>query len=89
VGIKRPALFGLGAGGIQGVERVFEILEDETATAMRLLGVEGGGLRSQPCQYKSSRKGSLGWARRLTRAGGSDEGAFGEGEVVIGEFMRA
>ena len=40
VGIGRPALFGLGAGGIQGVERVFEILRDETATAMRLLGVE-------------------------------------------------
>lgn len=40
VGIGRSALFGLGAGGIQGVERVFEILRDETATAMRLLGVE-------------------------------------------------
>lgn len=40
VGIGRPALFGLGAGGIQGVERVFEILRDEMATAMRLLGVE-------------------------------------------------
>jgi L-lactate dehydrogenase (cytochrome) len=40
VGVGRAALFGLGAGGIEGVERVFEILRDETATAMRLLGVE-------------------------------------------------
>jgi hypothetical protein len=60
VGIKRPALFGLGAGRVQGVERVFEILKDETAAAMRLLGVEGGGLRAQPYQYKDSRKGSFG-----------------------------
>jgi isopentenyl diphosphate isomerase/L-lactate dehydrogenase-like FMN-dependent dehydrogenase len=40
VGIGRAALFGLGAGGIEGVERVLEILRDETATAMRLLGVD-------------------------------------------------
>ena len=40
VGIGRAALFGLGAGGTEGVERVFEILRDETATAMRLLAVE-------------------------------------------------
>ena len=39
VGIGRAALFGLGAGGVEGVERVLEILRDETATAMRLLGV--------------------------------------------------
>ena len=39
VGIGRAALYGLGAGGIAGIERVFEILRDETATAMRLLGV--------------------------------------------------
>ncbi|KIX99181.1 uncharacterized protein Z520_04757 [Fonsecaea multimorphosa CBS 102226] len=38
VGIGRGALFGLGAGGIEGVERVLEILRDETATAARLLG---------------------------------------------------
>jgi len=38
VGIGRAALFGLGAGGIDGVDRVLEILRDETATAMRLLG---------------------------------------------------
>ena len=38
VGIGRSALFGLGAGGIEGVERVLEILRDETATATRLLG---------------------------------------------------
>lgn len=40
VGIGRAALFGLGAGGVQGVERVLEILRDETATAMRLLGAQ-------------------------------------------------
>ena len=40
VGLGRAALFGLGAGGIDGVERTFEILRDETATTMRLLGVE-------------------------------------------------
>lgn len=39
VGIGRAALFGLGAGGIEGVERVLQILRDETATSMRLLGV--------------------------------------------------
>ena len=39
VGIGRAALFGLGVGGIEGVERVFEILKAETETAMRLLGV--------------------------------------------------
>jgi L-lactate dehydrogenase (cytochrome) len=38
VGIGRSALFGLGAGGIEGVERVLEILRDETATTTRLLG---------------------------------------------------
>ena len=36
--LGRAALFGLGAGGIEGVERVLEILRDETATAARLLG---------------------------------------------------
>ncbi|KAK2813293.1 hypothetical protein FQN50_000607 [Emmonsiellopsis sp. PD_5] len=40
VGVGRAALFGLGAGGVEGVERVLEILSDETKTAMRLLGVE-------------------------------------------------
>jgi isopentenyl diphosphate isomerase/L-lactate dehydrogenase-like FMN-dependent dehydrogenase len=40
VGVGRAALFGLGAGGVEGVERVFEILKAETETCMRLLGVE-------------------------------------------------
>ena len=40
VGIGRAPLFGLGAGGVAGVETVFEILKAETETAMRLLGVE-------------------------------------------------
>ncbi len=43
VGVGRAALFGFGAGGTQGVERVFEILNAETATAMRLLGVKRVG----------------------------------------------
>ncbi|PHH68544.1 hypothetical protein CDD80_7437 [Ophiocordyceps camponoti-rufipedis] len=38
VGLGRGPLFGLGAGGQAGVERMFEILEAETATCMRLLG---------------------------------------------------
>ena len=40
VGIGRNALYGLGAGGPEGVERVFELLRAEIETAMRLLGVE-------------------------------------------------
>lgn len=40
VGLGRAPLFGLGAGGTEGVERVLEILKAETETAMRLLGVE-------------------------------------------------
>ncbi|KXJ95948.1 FMN-dependent dehydrogenase [Microdochium bolleyi] len=38
VGLGRAALFGLGAGGQAGVERVFEILKAEVETCMRLLG---------------------------------------------------
>ncbi|KAJ5619617.1 hypothetical protein N7510_003601 [Penicillium lagena] len=40
VGIGRPALWGLGAGGVNGVRRTLQILADESRTAMRLLGVE-------------------------------------------------
>ncbi|KAI0409424.1 FMN-dependent dehydrogenase [Xylaria palmicola] len=40
VGIGRAALFGLGAGGQSGVERTLEILQAETITCMRLLGVK-------------------------------------------------
>ncbi|KAF4544535.1 Mitochondrial cytochrome b2 protein [Lasiodiplodia theobromae] len=40
VGVGRAALYGLGAGGKEGVARVFEIIKAETETAMRLLGVE-------------------------------------------------
>jgi isopentenyl diphosphate isomerase/L-lactate dehydrogenase-like FMN-dependent dehydrogenase len=40
VGLGRAALFGLGAGGVAGVERVFDILKAETEATMRLLGVE-------------------------------------------------
>lgn len=43
VGIGRAALYGLGAGGTDGVDRVLEILRDETATAMRLLGAANVG----------------------------------------------
>ena len=40
VGLGRAPLFGLGAGGTAGVERVMEILKAEVETAMRLLGAE-------------------------------------------------
>ncbi|KAI9836274.1 MAG: hypothetical protein M1819_001611 [Sarea resinae] len=40
VGIGRAALWGLGAGGPEGVERTFEILKAELETAMRLLGAQ-------------------------------------------------
>ncbi|KAL2002894.1 hypothetical protein VTN02DRAFT_5611 [Thermoascus thermophilus] len=40
VGIGRPALWGLAAGGVEGVKRTLQILSDETKTCMRLLGVE-------------------------------------------------
>ncbi|KAI9877276.1 MAG: hypothetical protein M1830_004359 [Pleopsidium flavum] len=39
VGIGRAALWGLGAGGPEGVEKTLEILKEETLTAMRFLGV--------------------------------------------------
>ncbi|KAJ6053218.1 uncharacterized protein N7446_009230 [Penicillium canescens] len=40
VGIGRAALWGLGAGGVEGVKRTLQILTDETKTCMRLLGVQ-------------------------------------------------
>ncbi|KAJ6185630.1 hypothetical protein N7519_006931 [Penicillium mononematosum] len=40
VGIGRAALWGLGAGGVNGVKRTLQILTDETKTCMRLLGVK-------------------------------------------------
>ena len=40
VGVGRAPLWGLGAGGQAGVERVLEILKAEVETCMRLLGVE-------------------------------------------------
>jgi L-lactate dehydrogenase (cytochrome) len=43
VGIGRAALFGLGAGGDEGVARVLQIVGQETRTAVRLLGVETVG----------------------------------------------
>ncbi|KAJ6438120.1 hypothetical protein O9K51_08709 [Purpureocillium lavendulum] len=39
VGIGRAALYGLALAGEKGVEQTLRILADETATAMRLLGV--------------------------------------------------
>ncbi|RJE25455.1 mitochondrial cytochrome b2 [Aspergillus sclerotialis] len=38
VGIGRPALWGLGAGGVPGVERTLQVLSEEMQTCMRLLG---------------------------------------------------
>ncbi|KAF2722140.1 hypothetical protein K431DRAFT_267400 [Polychaeton citri CBS 116435] len=43
VGIGRAPLYGLGAGGTAGVERVLEILKAEVETTMRLLGCERVG----------------------------------------------
>jgi L-lactate dehydrogenase (cytochrome) len=40
VGIGRAALYGLGAGGQTGVEKVLGILQAEVETCVRLLGVE-------------------------------------------------
>lgn len=40
VGLGRAPLYGNGAAGQAGVERMFEILKAETETAMRLLGCE-------------------------------------------------
>ena len=40
VGIGRLPLYGLAAGGPEGVERVFEIVKGELETAMKLLGVQ-------------------------------------------------
>ncbi|KGO68783.1 Aldolase-type TIM barrel [Penicillium italicum] len=40
VGIGRAALWGLGAGGVDGVRRTLQILTDETKTCMRLLGAK-------------------------------------------------
>ncbi|EED14726.1 (S)-2-hydroxy-acid oxidase, putative [Talaromyces stipitatus ATCC 10500] len=39
VGIGRSVFWGLGAGGVRGVERTIEILADEIKTCMQLLGV--------------------------------------------------
>lgn len=39
VGIGRAALWGVGAGGREGVEKVLKILKEEVETCMRLLGV--------------------------------------------------
>ncbi|KAJ5958823.1 uncharacterized protein N7479_005973 [Penicillium vulpinum] len=39
VGIGRPVFWGLGAGGVAGVEKMLQILAEETRTCMGLLGV--------------------------------------------------
>ncbi|EWC43407.1 hypothetical protein DRE_07654 [Drechslerella stenobrocha 248] len=43
VGIGRAALFGLSVGGSEGVERVIDILHEEMATCIRLLGARSIG----------------------------------------------
>ncbi|KAK1091839.1 hypothetical protein LTR48_005504 [Friedmanniomyces endolithicus] len=43
VGLGRAPLFALGAGGVEGVEKMLGILRAEVETAMRLLGVERVG----------------------------------------------
>lgn len=46
VGVGRAPLYELGIGGKEGVERVFQILRDETKTAMQLLGCNSVGVLS-------------------------------------------
>ncbi|KAL2695733.1 hypothetical protein AAEP93_003826 [Penicillium crustosum] len=48
VGLGRAALYGLAVGGEEGVQRSLQILADEAATAMRLVGVRSvSNLRPQ------------------------------------------
>jgi isopentenyl diphosphate isomerase/L-lactate dehydrogenase-like FMN-dependent dehydrogenase len=44
IAIGRPALFGLAGYGADGVETLLQIIEEETATAARLLDVNTGRL---------------------------------------------
>ncbi|EGX45421.1 hypothetical protein AOL_s00169g27 [Orbilia oligospora ATCC 24927] len=53
VGIGRGALFGLSVGGIEGVERVIDILHEEMATCIRLLGA--GCIGDLGMQYINTR----------------------------------
>ncbi|KGQ12126.1 Cytochrome b2 [Beauveria bassiana D1-5] len=52
VGVGRGPLYGLGAGGQAGVERMFEILQAEIATAMRLLGAGTISDLRPSCSYE-------------------------------------
>ncbi|KAK6360813.1 hypothetical protein TWF730_006935 [Orbilia blumenaviensis] len=53
VGIGRGALFGLSVGGIEGVERVIDIIHEEMATCIRLLGA--GCIDDLGMQYVNTR----------------------------------
>ncbi|KAF3941695.1 hypothetical protein ABW19_dt0200699 [Dactylella cylindrospora] len=53
VGIGRGALFGLSVGGTEGVERVIDILHEEMATCIRLLGA--GSISDLGMQYINTR----------------------------------
>ncbi|KAK5949766.1 hypothetical protein OHC33_009155 [Knufia fluminis] len=78
VGIGRGALFGLGAGGIEGVERVLEILRDETATCMRLLGVERvDQLGMQHVNTRAAERDIYDGPGNLGQKAGEGEGSYG------------
>ncbi|KAK6497074.1 hypothetical protein TWF506_004556 [Arthrobotrys conoides] len=53
VGIGRGALFGLSVGGVEGVERVIDIIHEEMATCIRLLGA--GCIDDLGMQYINTR----------------------------------
>ena len=82
VGIGRSALFGLGAGGIEGVERVLEILRDETATCMRLLGVERvNQLGMQHINTRATERDIYDGPGHIERAPGVGEASYGNYEL--------
>jgi isopentenyl diphosphate isomerase/L-lactate dehydrogenase-like FMN-dependent dehydrogenase/drug/metabolite transporter (DMT)-like permease len=62
VGIGRLAAFGLAAAGADGVLRVLEILEDEIATTLALIGATGVGALDRACVERTE---PLGEARVL------------------------
>ncbi|KAH8429299.1 FMN-dependent alpha-hydroxy acid dehydrogenase family protein [Aspergillus melleus] len=71
VGIGRAPLWGLAAGGPAGVERVLEVLSEETATAMRLLGVSDVSQLSQ--QHVNTRALEAGGFWKARNSGGRIE----------------
>jgi L-lactate dehydrogenase (cytochrome) len=62
VGIGRPPLYALAAGGADGVERVLRILKDEMKTCVRLLGCENLaelGMRNVSIKYPKNQSNNF------------------------------